>query len=79
MNLTDEEIVIKLGQQMKAIRTRKGLTQSNVADACGIEESAYRRVENAGTSPTLKTILSIAKALDVSILDLFEFLKYENS
>lgn len=79
MELTDQEVVTKLGLQMKAIRKRKGMTQSNVADRCDMEESAYRRVENAGTSPTLKTVLAIARALDVSILDLFEFLKYEES
>lgn len=78
MNLTDKQVVEKLGLQLKAIRKRKGMTQLQVADLCEIEESAYRRVENAGTSPTLKTLLAIARAFDVSLLDLFEFMKHED-
>lgn len=75
MELSDKEIVKKLGARMKHIRKGRGLTQRDVADRCDIEESAYRRIENAGTSPTLKSVLLVARSLDVSILDLFVFLK----
>lgn len=74
MEFSDEEIVQKLGANMKHIRKEHGMTQRDVADRCNIEESAYRRVENAGTTPNLKTILLVARALDVSVLDLFSFL-----
>lgn len=77
MELSDEEIVKKLAKRMKDTRKERGLTQRDVADRCNIEESAYRRIENAGTSPTLKTILAVSRALNVSVLDLFDFLKSE--
>ena len=77
MELSDQEIVKKLGARMKHVRKGRGLTQRDVADRCDMEESAYRRVENAGTSPTLKTILAISRALEVSVLDLFCFLKID--
>jgi len=79
MEFSDEEIVKKLAKRMKDTRKERGLTQRDVADRCNIEESAYRRIENAGTSPTLKTILAVSRALDVSMLDLFDFLKREET
>ena len=77
MELTDEQVVVQLGLQMKKFRKQKGLTQLDVASRCNIEESAYRRVENAKSSPTLKTILLIARALNVSVLELFSFMDRE--
>lgn len=77
MNLSDEQIIEGLGKKMRAIRKERGMTQLDVASKSGMEENAYRRVELAGTSPTLKTILRIARALDTDLIELFNFSRIE--
>lgn len=67
-----EHIVENLGQKLREIRKKKGMTLRSVSDLIGMEESNYSRFElnSASTNPTLKTILSICNALDIEIEDL---------
>jgi transcriptional regulator with XRE-family HTH domain len=46
------------------------LTQLDLAATCGFDESAIGRLENGNTNPTIKTLLKIAKSLDVKLIDL---------
>ena len=75
MELSNEDIVNSLGNRMKEIRLSKGMTQTDVADLCNMDKTSYQRVEKARTSPTLHTVILIARALEVSLLDLFAFLE----
>ena len=77
MELSNEDIVSSLGDRMKEIRLSKGMTQTDVADRCNMDKTSYQRVEKARTSPTLNTVILIARALEVNLLDLFDFLKAE--
>ena len=61
-----------IGQRMRDIRESKGMTQKQVADKCGMADSAIRRYEAGGANPKLKTLLRIAGALGVSITDLLD-------
>ncbi|MBD5402224.1 helix-turn-helix transcriptional regulator [bacterium] len=62
-----------IGKRMREIRELKGMTQKQVADRCGMVDSAIRRYEAGGANPKAETLCRIAKALDVSITDLLNF------
>lgn len=70
----DNEVLIKLGERIIELRKDKGLKQIELAVKLGIEDSALRRIESGRTNPTTKTLLAVARELDVTILDLFSFI-----
>jgi transcriptional regulator with XRE-family HTH domain len=60
-----------LGERLAELRTRKGLSLSAVADAAGIAKSYLAKLERGEVpNPGLKTLDSIAKALDVTLAHL---------
>ena len=73
MQLTDEQIIDRLGQRMKEMRKDKGLTQLDIASRCNMDEAGYRRLENGRSSPTLKSLLRICSAFEIDLLELFSF------
>ena len=60
----------QIGENIRKYRLKKGLTQLDLAAACGFEGSSIGRLENGNTNPTIKTLLKIAKALDIKLTDL---------
>ncbi len=71
----DNEVLKQLGERIVELRKDKGLKQIELAVKLGIEDSALRRIESGRTNPTTKTLLSIARELDVTIIDLFSFIE----
>lgn len=57
---------MKLGRNLKRIRTEKGLTQGDIVRALGFSRSFVSNIENGKTNPTLATIAKLAKAIGVS-------------
>lgn len=62
--------VVTVGEQIKKIRIQKGMTQKQVADACGMADSAIRKYESGIMRPKSLTVSRIAKALGVEPLEL---------
>jgi DNA-binding XRE family transcriptional regulator len=59
-----------IGKKVKEYRERKGLTQAELADKGGLQQSQISRLEAGEHSPSFKTLDKIAKALEVLIGDL---------
>lgn len=57
----------KLGQNLKRIRTKKGISQGDIVKTLGMPKSFVSSIENGKTNPTLATIAKIAKAIGVSV------------
>lgn len=57
---------VKLGRNLKRIRTEKGITQGDIVRTLGVSRSFVSNIENGKTNPTLSTITNLAKALGVS-------------
>jgi transcriptional regulator with XRE-family HTH domain len=73
--MKEREFFLKLGQRIKKIRREKGLRQEDMEDF-GIPYKYYQRIESPGKRPaniTMKTLLKIAKALEVDPYQLFLF------
>lgn len=53
-------------------RTKAGLTLVKLAELTGISKTTLNTIENGQTSPTLRQLEAIAKALRVDICNLYE-------
>jgi transcriptional regulator with XRE-family HTH domain len=56
----------KLGLNLKKIRTKKNISQGDIARDLGVSRGFISTIENGKTNPTLSTISKLAKALSVS-------------
>jgi transcriptional regulator with XRE-family HTH domain len=63
---------IKLGRNLKRIRTQKNVSQGDIARALKVGRSFITNIENGKTNPTLATIARIAKAVGVSVGELMK-------
>jgi DNA-binding XRE family transcriptional regulator len=59
-----------VGATIRKLREAKGITQDQLAGAVGMMRSNLSRMEAAKHQPTLETMEKIAKALNVSVVDL---------
>lgn len=67
-----EDVVKLIAQNIKKIRTSKGLSVQEVAYRCDIERSNLSRLEAGKTNMTVKTICLICSALNVEITDVIK-------
>ena len=64
---------------LKDIRTRKGLTQSEVASALGISAVVYSRYETGTRQPSVDTIVQLANIFGVTVDYLLGRQEFETS
>jgi transcriptional regulator with XRE-family HTH domain len=70
-----ETIESRFGQRVRELRLAKGFTQEELALEAGIHRTYLGGIERGERNPALKNIASIAKALGVAMLELFDFNK----
>ena len=72
MKYPNDELFLKqFGKNIRDLRMKNNLTQRDLADKSGLEESAIQRIER-GYNSTLKTLLKLANALDITFEDFFK-------
>jgi transcriptional regulator with XRE-family HTH domain len=62
----------KLGENLKRIRTAKGITQGDIVRRLKVGRGFISNIENGKANPTLSTIAKIAKAIGVSVGELMK-------
>lgn len=62
----------KLAANIKCIRGQKNMTQGDLCRATGLDRAYISNIESGNKNPTLATVEKIAKALSVSIDELFK-------
>ena len=62
----------KLGDNIKRLRTEKGMSQGDLCRALELDRAYMSNVENGNKNPTLATIEKIAGALGVSANELLK-------
>lgn len=69
-----------IGSKMKEMRREKKLTQQEFSRLCGISVNYYSSIETGKNSPSLETLTTIAKCLDISLVNLLDdkVIKTEN-
>ncbi|MEV4625328.1 helix-turn-helix transcriptional regulator [Micromonospora sp. NPDC049523] len=60
-------LAFELGRAVRDLRERRGWSQSQLAQASGMTQSAVARFEAGGTVPTLPVLERLAAALDVGL------------
>ena len=62
----------KLSRRIEDLRKEKNLTQEKLAEVAGLHRSYFWDIEQ-GRNISIKTAYKIAKALDVTLSELFDF------
>ena len=57
--------VVYIGEKLKEIRTRRFLTQEELAEKAGVSHSTIVNIERNHAEPQFRTIRKLAKALDI--------------
>ena len=66
------EIVKIIGQRIRNYRTKKGLSQENLAELSGCHPTYIGQIERGEKNATIESIEKICVALDISLSSLFE-------
>ncbi len=59
-----------LTANLKAARLARGLSQEAAADAAGMDQSQWWKIEAGQVDPSVKTLVRISAAVGVSVADL---------
>jgi transcriptional regulator with XRE-family HTH domain len=62
--------VVYVGEKLKEIRTRRLLTQEELAERAGVSAGTVVNIERDNREPHFRTIRKLAKALDVDPTEL---------
>lgn len=65
----------QFGSCVRTLRLATGMSQVVFSEKCGFYQTYLSRIENGQANPTLNAIEVIANALDMSIFDLFDYVK----
>ena len=65
------DIQKKFGQRIKELRKQKKLSQERLASKSGLHRTYISDIERGSRNVSLKNIEKIAKALSISIIELF--------
>lgn len=57
--------------RLKSARTEKNLSQQQLADLVGVSRQTINAIEQGDYNPTIRLCISICKALDKTLDDLF--------
>lgn len=60
----------RFGKQLQRLRSRRGLTQEQLAVTAGLSRTFLIRLELGQYDPSLSTLVRLAKALKVSVTEL---------
>lgn len=69
----DEKLLRLIGKRIRELRQKQGISQSQLAFESGIRINQIGRIERGEINTGISTLLSVAKALDVPIKELFNF------
>jgi len=62
---------MNIGEKIKELRIRNGLTQQELADRCELSKGFISQVERELTSPSIATLMDILESLGTNIKDFF--------
>ncbi|HWG98897.1 MAG TPA: XRE family transcriptional regulator [Pilimelia sp.] len=68
----DEAALAAVGPRLRALRQRRGLTLTQLAELTGISVSTLSRLESGGRRPTLELLLPLARAHQVPLDELVD-------
>lgn len=73
---SDKEGLLKLGLHIKQLRTQNKMSQEDLAYSADVSLSQISRIELGKHNTTFSTLLSICRALNITIGTFFEGFEY---
>ena len=70
LQLEKLDLATKIGENIKKLRKDKGMNQSQLARACGMDRQHMEKIENAKVSANVYTLYIISQALNVKMSEL---------
>ena len=68
----EDKVVRDFALRVRTVRQAKGLSQEKLAEEAGIHRTYLGGIELGLRNPSLRNIARIAKALGISVADLFQ-------
>ena len=56
-----------LGERVRELRKKRGLTQVEFSERCGVPQSRISAIENGTRVPNVETVLRLARALNCRV------------
>ncbi len=66
-----EKILRNLGARIRTLRRQRGLTQGALAEAVDLSIAYMSLIERGGRNPPFTTVVAIAHALHVPLIDIY--------
>lgn len=66
-----------IGDKIKELRLRNGLTQKLLGEKCGIAEPTIRKYELGKLNPKVETVKKIADALNVPVSEIMDWSRFD--
>lgn len=63
----------RLTNSIRELRTERGLTQADLADAVGVTRQTVIAIEQGKYSPSLEMAFQLARALGTTLTDVFHY------
>jgi transcriptional regulator with XRE-family HTH domain len=70
--MEERELKAILGKNIKSFRSRRQLSQADLAEKAGISITFLSNIERGNNFPLAGTLCSLAKALEVEVFELFK-------
>lgn len=70
---TNKDFLISLGKRIDQLRKEKNLSFQELADLCEMEKASLVKLTSQGNNITINTLFNIAKGLDISLKELFDY------
>ena len=67
------DIKRSIGSQIQKIRKAKGLSQEELSEKVGLSSKYISSIERGNENPTLDTFIKLSRALNVGIVELFNY------
>lgn len=65
--IEEVEELVNIIDSISSARIAAGMTQRQLAEKCGIKQSAIARIETLQVTPRIDTLIKIARSLDLTI------------
>ncbi len=72
-SLDEKDVIAKLGQKIKLLREKQGITQQQLAFESEIPRNQIGRIERGEINTTIKSMTLIANALGIHVKSLLDF------
>jgi transcriptional regulator with XRE-family HTH domain len=74
-----DDLIERLGQRIRDLRTKKGWSQEQFANICGVHRTYMGHLERGEKNVSFHTIERVANALAVTLAELFAGLEQDQS